>query len=354
MYDAVPNGEIVSVIPSGAYFTVTKRLTSGQQQWGYVPDFNGHSGWVLLDSNVDLVRTTTGSREILIDPDVGFAIGKSPLFTVDAQNGSRTLDATNASMWVDYAGNLHVKGEINATSLFIGDETAEDYMASHATKIRLNATRISWASQYSTMTEDGKLTCKGATIDGSLVCVTPDTYVITYKDSSNTNVLDSKVTMQFKNGKLDFKGSDGQESCLFGRLSFDNSGFNIAANSDMTLRGTGDVKISSTTGKVSISSQLDMNITCHSVATLSLNTAVISVTTSLEMKANQMVHIGLKNGNQSIEINSHGLDVVSGRYSGTGFTGTIREVYKVNQNGSWYNDLQFVNGILVGSRYYID
>lgn len=44
----------------------------------------------------------------------------------------------------------------------------ESLIEQKADSIRLSASKISWKSDYSTMTEDGKLTCTGATINGNI------------------------------------------------------------------------------------------------------------------------------------------------------------------------------------------
>ena len=238
MYDDIA-GTVVTTIDGGAVFSVTRRVTYGTELWGYVPNFDGYSGWALLDSNVELVRTDTGSRQILIDPDTGLTIGKQPLYDVDAVTGEKTLNAGNASMWVDYAGNLHVRGEISATSLLIEDQTADDYIASNAPRIRLSATRLSWSSENSSMTESGILTCQGAVINGKMECVTEDESDMSIITPSGESAIRSYVTMQFLNGRLNFR-DDADD--LLARLSF-GSEFRMDSNGSMALSSKMDMRM---------------------------------------------------------------------------------------------------------------
>lgn len=64
------------------------------------------------------------------------------------------------------------EGQIE-TKVTSGD--VESIITQKADSIRLKATKISWSSTYSSMTEDGHLECTGATIKGSLYTQDPET-----------------------------------------------------------------------------------------------------------------------------------------------------------------------------------
>lgn len=74
-------------------------------------------GAVLYNSQFDIVRANTvapgvqsTSTHILLDPDLGFGLGTYPV--KNPQTGA--WDTTNAKFYVDMAGNVHMKGTLDA------------------------------------------------------------------------------------------------------------------------------------------------------------------------------------------------------------------------------------------------
>lgn len=59
---------------------------------------------------------------------------------------------------------------INASSFSVNGKTVGDIVEDEKSKIRLSASELSWDSDYSSMTKDGKLTCSAAVLSGSLRC----------------------------------------------------------------------------------------------------------------------------------------------------------------------------------------
>ena len=78
------------------------------------------------------IGITKGSSQIVLNPQVGIAIGKYPVYTIDDM-GAYSINTDNAKFWVDSDGNLNFtgvlkgasgefKGAIKATSLEIVGE----------------------------------------------------------------------------------------------------------------------------------------------------------------------------------------------------------------------------------------
>ena len=57
------------------------------------------------------------NRQIILDPDLGFGIGKNSIVSEDGS----AWNTANTNFWVDPNGDVHVKGTIAATELYIGD-----------------------------------------------------------------------------------------------------------------------------------------------------------------------------------------------------------------------------------------
>ena len=108
------------------------------------------NGCRLFNSDMEITKTLTGGQthQIVLNPDIGIAIGKYPLYSVNQETGVKTLNQNNANFWADENGNLHLRGNleaatgsftgaVHATSLYIntGDETyetIENYVEDHA------------------------------------------------------------------------------------------------------------------------------------------------------------------------------------------------------------------------------
>lgn len=77
---------------------------------------------------------------IVLNPDIGFAIGTYPVYSIDEDTGVKTLIAENAKFWADTAGNLNLTGNITATSLTIKDgdtnKSADAFVADRIDPVR--------------------------------------------------------------------------------------------------------------------------------------------------------------------------------------------------------------------------
>lgn len=85
-------------------------------------------GCKLYNSDIEISKTVDGNTtQMILDPDIGIAMGKFPLYTVDV-DGKKILNEENANFYADDDGNLHIVGDINATSLHIGVQSIEDFI----------------------------------------------------------------------------------------------------------------------------------------------------------------------------------------------------------------------------------
>lgn len=110
-------------------------------------------GAALYNSWLDIVRgnydpqtyESTGSTQILLNPDVGFGLGTYPVLDANGE-----WDETNAKFWVDMAGNVHIKGTLHgvdgtfsgtlsaATGTFAGTVQAARYLDSNGNDMFTN------------------------------------------------------------------------------------------------------------------------------------------------------------------------------------------------------------------------
>lgn len=77
------------------------------------------SGALLYNSQLEV---TNGNNHILLNPTIGFAIGKCPVVKDDK------LDENKAQFWIDTDGNVHMKGTLEgATGTFTGNINASTF-----------------------------------------------------------------------------------------------------------------------------------------------------------------------------------------------------------------------------------
>lgn len=69
--------------------------------------------------NADFNITTDNNTQIMLNPDLGIAIGKYPLYTEDS-DGNKSLKKSNAVFYVDADGDMFLKGVIQADDFLDG------------------------------------------------------------------------------------------------------------------------------------------------------------------------------------------------------------------------------------------
>ena len=78
------------------------------------------NGAYLHNASLDVVSSKSGAQ-IKLDPILGFAIGEYPVTSTD-DNGNEVWDETKAKLWVDTAGNIHLKGTLEAADGYFSGE----------------------------------------------------------------------------------------------------------------------------------------------------------------------------------------------------------------------------------------
>lgn len=77
------------------------------------------SGCYLYNSDISVCGEQT---HIVLNPEVGFAIGAYPVYNIDEETGAKTLNEENVRFWADTDGNLNLTGHVTATGGYIGGE----------------------------------------------------------------------------------------------------------------------------------------------------------------------------------------------------------------------------------------
>ena len=95
------------------------------------------SGCYLYNSDISVCGDQT---HIVLNPEVGFAIGAYPVYNVDEETGAKTLNEENVRFWADTDGNLNLTGHVTATSLTIKDgnsfKSADQYIEGKIAPVR--------------------------------------------------------------------------------------------------------------------------------------------------------------------------------------------------------------------------
>ncbi len=87
--------------------------------------------------NAEFNIISGANRHIVLNPDIGFAIGKYPVYSLD-DDQKPVFDEEKAAFWVDADGNVHFKGKLEAGSngTFAGTVTAKNFYFDDGTSIR--------------------------------------------------------------------------------------------------------------------------------------------------------------------------------------------------------------------------
>lgn len=70
--------------------------------------------------NADFSLSSENGRQIILNADLGIAIGNSSLYTIDSETGKQIINKWNANFWVDADGNISITGQINTSGGTIG------------------------------------------------------------------------------------------------------------------------------------------------------------------------------------------------------------------------------------------
>ena len=222
--------------------------------------------------------------------------------------------AVAAAAVAEYA-RAAIKVEADKIELRVTSAQVESLIEQKADSIRLKASKISWTSTYSSMTENGTLTCQNATIKGTL-----------YSENGKNKVY-------LRNGRMEIT-YNSQEIGLIGGNGF--NGYSDKEGLNFDLEYTGDYM--AWAAQPSSGKAYDVKWTYARSSFANLTGGAL---------------------NAGCDIDMHHWKIKNPSFEGGGITQTINyvQVLAVNSDGtiqSWGANgrMRFKNGILIDLNYY--
>jgi len=257
-------------------------------------------------------RTITDAEKKNVSDKV--ASYNSALASLKEGLAAASLDvaAIAAAAATDYA-RAAIKVEADKIILKVSKSDVESIIEQKADSIRLKASKISWTSDYSSMTEDGTLTCQNANIMGTLY-------------SRN-----GKMKTYLRNGSL----------CL------------IYNDNDIGMIGTNE--ISGYSGRYGLNFDLDYTGEYMAWAAQTSSTSLYALRWTFAR--NSIANLTGGALNAGCDIDMHNWTLKNPSFEGGGINGTINftHILNMNSDGSCrYSNgchMQFKNGILVSGSW---
>lgn len=225
---------------------------------------------------------------------------------------SLDVAAIAAAAATDYA-RAAIKVEADKIILKVSKSDVESIIEQKADSIRLKASKISWTSDYSSMTEDGTLTCQNAKIMGTLY-------------SQN-----GKMKTYLRNGSL----------CL------------VYNDNDIGMIGTNE--ISGYSGRYGLNFDLDYTGEYMAWAAQTSSTSLYALRWTFAR--NSIANLTGGALNAGCDIDMHNWTLKNPSFEGGGINGTINftHILNMNSDGSCrYSNgchMQFKNGILISGSW---
>lgn len=296
------NDNVLSIIPSSPLFsdtqsTVTFKCTGSDGEHYDTVMITRHVDplYIYRTTNANIEQTNSKIRLIASDEQLNqFTVGKTMMSKVaeieqtangikstvetkyatkvyaDASAGTAESNAKNYAKTYADTKETTLRSEISQTAAGIRsevvmkdgfEESAESVIEQKADSIRMQASKIAWQAQNSSMTEDGTLTCQNAVIGGTIkVGKTQNKAgeIILY-DANNTEQARLNATgMTFKpdgqtiyNGKI-YSGKTGEYYDSQTVLTDSQLFFYIDGQKKVQLSGLYNTSIKETDGKYNI------------------------------------------------------------------------------------------------------
>lgn len=296
------NDNVLSIIPSSPLFsdtqsTVTFKCTGSDGEHYDTVMITRHVDplYIYRTTNANIEQTNSKIRLIASDEQLNqFTVGKTMMSKVaeieqtangikstvetkyatkvyaDASAGTAESNAKNYAKTYADTKETTLRSEISQTAAGIRsevvmkdgfEESAESVIEQKADSIRMQASKIAWQAQNSSMTEDGTLTCQNAVIGGTIkVGKTQNKAgeIILY-DTNNTEQARLNATgMTFKpdgqtiyNGKI-YSGKTGEYYDSQTVLTDSQLFFYIDGQKKVQLSGLYNTSIKETDGKYNI------------------------------------------------------------------------------------------------------
>lgn len=220
--------------------------------------------------------------------------------------------AVAAAAVAEYA-RAAIKVEADKIELRVTSKEVESLIEQKADSIRLKASKISWTSTYSSMTENGTLTCQNATIKGTL-----------YSENGKNKVY-------LRNGRMEIT-YNSQDIGLIGGNGF--TGYSNKEGLNFDLEYTGDYM--AWAAQPSKNTDYDVKWTYARSSFANLTGSAL---------------------NAGCDIDMHNWTLKNPSFEGGGIYGTINftQILNMNSDGSCrYSNgchMQFKNGILVSGSW---
>lgn len=120
---------VVAPMVVGTMLAGSKLVIESEKKDGNTAVFRvDENGAKLYNSNFVIASE---NRSVLMDADVGIAIGPLGFYSVD-DKGKYTIDKAKANFYVDEQGNIFLRGAVTATELHIGEQTIEEFVEASA------------------------------------------------------------------------------------------------------------------------------------------------------------------------------------------------------------------------------
>lgn len=322
----LPNYEVIEATMASAIQTSHPYENSMQKLWHYRPRTVTRS---VLENKMLAYKNAHDSLKSAIDSAIedkeiagsdAASIGMTFNTYVNARadleealkEASVDIAAIAAAAATDYA-RAAIKVEADKITLKVSKAEVESIIEQKAESIRLKASKISWTSDYSSMTEDGTLTCQNATIKGTL-----------YSENE-------KMKAYLRYGTL--------------RLVYDDSNIGLV----------GANEISGYPNKYGLNFDLDYSGEYMAWAAQTSSSSLYTLRWTYSRNGTANLTAGALNAGCDIDMHNWTLKNVS--FEGGGINGTMNftQIKNMNKDGSctYANgcSMQFKNGILVDGTW---
>lgn len=172
---------------------------------------NRYNAYISAYNNlIETIQSVVSDREITEDEkaevDAKFITYNDTFASLNEGLSEAGVDTAAISAYgvVDYA-KARIKILSDRIELKVEKNDVESIIEQKADSIRLKADKISWSSTYSSMTEDGKLTCQSA----NLTDVNATGTITTVNDKQKVEMYNGRLRVKYNDKELGLIGGNG-------------------------------------------------------------------------------------------------------------------------------------------------